>query len=292
MGRTVFWKNVSLISLIIDFALAFKSRFRPGLVAVGAAFSMLFPAVALCEERIDASDPTKIYTFMGGGPKYNEYTNGEHMWEARVLGNVALGEHDMLLFETGYGWHNGKQNPRSNHGMTNTRIRWFHLWDMNYDLERGYRGIGLQLDVQLAGQLKGTDGQNQVLFGAMPVFALGGGWNLYLMLNVANAWDKGWEYWNGIGPSVTAQFVYDNDDWWPGAQIKINPSYTYFMAGYLDGEGSGILEFNVGGEFTPTVMWDITAEKNFDKDLRSLNREPGRDLENDWNVFFNVTTYF
>jgi hypothetical protein len=25
------------------------------------------------EERIDATDPTKIYTFMGGGLKYNEY---------------------------------------------------------------------------------------------------------------------------------------------------------------------------------------------------------------------------
>jgi len=89
------------------------------------------PVTLFCEERIDASDPTKIYTFMGGGPKYNEYTNGEHMWEARVLGNIAQGEHVSLLFEVGYGWHPGTHNPRRNHGVTNSRLRWFHLWDMN-----------------------------------------------------------------------------------------------------------------------------------------------------------------
>ena len=47
------------------------------------------------EERIDATDPTKIYTFMGGGLKYNEYTNGEHMLEARVIGNIGLGDRAM-----------------------------------------------------------------------------------------------------------------------------------------------------------------------------------------------------
>lgn len=242
--------------------------------------------------RIDASDPTKIYTFAGGGAKYNNYTNGEYMWEARALGNIALSEHDMLLFELGYGWHHGNQNPRKDHGMTNSRLRWFHLYDMNYEVESGYRGLGLQLDVQLAGQMKGTDGQNQIIFGAMPVFALGQGWNLYLMLSVANTWDKGWDYWNGIGPSVTAQFIYDNEDWWPGAQVRIVPTYTYFVAGELQNDGSGNVEINVGGEITPTVMWDVTAQKNFDVDLRSFSRGPGEDLENDFNVFFNVTTYF
>jgi hypothetical protein len=112
------------------------------------------------------------------------------------------------------------------------------------------------------------------------------------MLNVANTWDKSWDFWNGIGPNVTAQFIYDNDDWWPGAQVKIVPGYTYFVSGQLKNEGSGVLEINIGGEITPTVMWYVTAEKNFDVDLRSFNREPGKDLENDFNVFFNVTAYF
>lgn len=253
----------------------------------------MLPPVAFCDdERIDASDPTKIYTYAGGGLKYNDYTNTEYMWEARALGNIGLGERDMLLFEAGYGWHQGDQAPGSDSGLTNARLRWFHLFEQNYELETGYRGLGLQLDVQLAGQLKGTDGQNQVVFGAMPSFALGNGWNLYLMLNVANAWDKGWKYWNGIGPSVTAQFIYDNEDWWPGAQVRFIPTYTYFVAGELENEGSGELELNVGGEISPTVMWDITAQKNFDVDLRTYRREPSEKLENDWNVFINVTSYF
>ena len=256
------------------------------------AWISLVPAAMGGEERIDASDPTKIYNFAGGGLKYNDYTNGETMWETRIIGNIGLTDHDMILFETGYGWHQGEQAKGRDNGLTNSRVRWFHMYDMNYDVETGYRGLGLQMDTQLAGYLKGTDGQNQIAFGVMPVFALGNGWNLYMMLNVANAWDKGWEYWNGIGPNVAAQFIYDNDNWWPGAQIRLVPTYTYFIAGELDDSGSGTFEFNVGGEITPTVMWDITAEKNFDVDLQTYRREPSEDLENDWNFFFNVTAYF
>ncbi len=256
-------------------------------------FGCVIASASLANEaRIDATDPTKIYTFLGGGLKYNDYTNGEYMWETRLIGNIGLGKDDMLLFEAGYGWHQGDQAPGKDSGLTNSRLRWFHLFEMNYDLEQGYRGFGLQLDAQLAGSIKGTDGQNQILFGVMPVFALGGNWNLYAMLMLANTWDKGWEYWNGIGPSVAAQFIYDNDDWWPGAQVRLTPTYTYFVAGELEDEGSGNLEINVGGGFTPTVMWDVTAQKNFDVDLRSFSRDPSEELENDWNIFFNVTSYF
>ena len=254
---------------------------------------MLFSGPLMAEaEPIDATDPTKIYTFAGGGLKYNDYTNGEYMWEARAIGNIGLSDHDMLLFEAGYGWHQGSQAQGGNNGLTNARLRWFHMYDMNYDLETGYRGLGLQADVQLAGALKGTDGQNQVIVGVMPVFALGRGWNLYLMLNVANTWDQHWTYWNGDGPSVSTQVIYDNENWWPGAQVRLTPTYTYFVAGELEDEGSGTFEFNIGGAITPTVMWDVTAEKNFDVDLRTYKRKPDDKLENDWNFFFNVTAYF
>ena len=247
---------------------------------------------ASAEEAIDASDPTKIYTYAGAGLKYNEYTNGEYMWEVRATGNIGLGEHDMILFEAGYGWHEGDQAPGSDTGLTDARFRYFHLFDMNYDLERGYRGWGTQLDLQLAGALKGKDGQNVIIVGGMPTFALGGDWNLYLQLNIANTWDKKFAHWNGVGPNVTCQFVFSPDNWWPGAQVQITPSYTYFVAGELENEGSGYIEINVGGQFTPTVMWDITGHKNVDKDLRSLRRGPSSALENDWNIFLNATAYF
>lgn len=137
-------------------------------------------ATAQDEEFVDATDPTKIQTFMGLGAKHTDYTNGETMLEARVTGNAGITDHDMLLFEIGYGWHDGELVAGHDSGITNGRVRWFRLWEMKYDLGRGFRGFGLQVDAQLAGRLKGTDGQNLVMAGAMPVFALGGHWDLYL----------------------------------------------------------------------------------------------------------------
>lgn len=155
------------------------------------------------DEAIDATDPTKVYTYFGGGLKYNEYTNSDYMVELRLTGNLGL------------------------------------------------------------------------------------------QTNVVGAWDKEWNNFNGAGPGVNAQFIYSPEHWWPGAQIQIIPQYTTFLTGKLDGEGSGALELNIGGEITPTVMWDITYSKNLGLDLKSLSRDIfNAELENDWNVFFNVTSYF
>jgi hypothetical protein len=246
------------------------------------------------DEAIDATDPTKVYTYFGGGLKYNEYTNSDYMVELRFTGNLGLSDRDTLLFEGGYGsQREALFTDGDDTDWTNFRFRWFHLFKMDYDLEQGYRGLGTQVDLQLAGELQGTDGQNQLAAGVMPAFALGGDWNLYLQMNVVGAWDKNWNNFNGFGPGVNVQFIYSPEHWWPGAQIQIIPQYTKFLTGKLDGEGSGALEVNVGGQITPTVMWDAIFSKNLDLDLKSLSHdifEP--DLENDWNVFFNVTSYF
>ena len=100
----------------------------------------LFGILLLCspgwaeeQPQIDASDPTKIYSYLGGGPKYTSYTNDEHMWEFRLIGNLGLGPKDMVLVETGYGQHSGDSEPGSDSGLTNTRARWFHLFDMDYE---------------------------------------------------------------------------------------------------------------------------------------------------------------
>ena len=259
------------------------------------AILLFAPLGLFAEQTIDASDPTKIYTYMGVGPKYNRYTNTDYMWELRAIGNVGLTDHDMILFEFGYGSHDGDfalANEKED-GFTNARLRYFHTFEMNYDLERGYRGLGLQVDCQLAGQLRGTDGQNQLMIGAMPAFTLADDWNLYLITSLANTWDKGFSKWNGTGASVTSQFIWDPKGLWPGAQFRIIPTYTYFAAGDLKNDGSGQLELNVGGEFTSTIMWDITFAKNFDVDLNSYTGSKfDTELQNDWNLFFNVTMYF
>jgi hypothetical protein len=251
------------------------------------------PATVLAADReIDASDPTKIYTYAGGGLKYVEYTNGESMIEVRATGNLGLSDSDMVLAELGYGWHDGDLVAGKNNELTNARVRWFHLFNMDYDKARGYRGMGTQLDIQLAGKLKGTDGQNVVAAGIMPAYALSDEWSLYLMLNVVGAWDKGFEKYNGTGIGVAPKFVFSTERWWPGAQIQLTPNVKQFFSGNLEGEGDITLEMNVGGEFSPTLMWDFVVEKNFELDLTSLKRGVGTGLKGDWNLFFNVTTYF
>jgi hypothetical protein len=263
------------------------------LIAAVLVFGLSSSNVSVADDdRIDASDPTKIYTYAGGGLKYSEYTNGESMVEARVTGNLGLSDSDMILFEAGYGWHDGDRVAGANSGWTNARLRWFRVLNMAYDKISGYRGMSIQVDLQLEGKLKGTNGQNVLAVGIMPTYALGGAWNLYLGISGVAAWEEKFKDFSGAGVSVSPKLIYSPEHWWAGAQVQITPDYKYFLSGDLKGEGDGTLEVNLGGEFTPTIMWDIIAAKNFDIDLRSLQRGDDTGLKNDWNLFFNVTSYF
>jgi hypothetical protein len=255
-------------------------------------FCMIAAVTVSAEEKIDAADPTKIYTYAGGGLKHTDYTNDESMFELRTTGNIGLSKSDMLLFELGYGWHDGDRVPGSNSGITNGRLRWFHLFPKDYSVVSGYRGWGTQVDLQLAGELKGTDGQNTVAVGAVPAFGISEKWNFYLPVNLVNTWDKDFENYNGFGLSVAPLLVYTPEKWWPGAFLQIWPNYTSFISGELEGSGSGVVDLITGGEITSTVLWTFQFQKNFDKDLKTFRRGRDTGLKNDWNLFANVTVYF
>lgn len=250
-------------------------------------------AVLHAEEAIDASDPTKIYTYAGGGIKYTDYTNDERMTELRALGNIALSQSDMLMFEIGYGRHNGNKISGDNSAITNGRLRWFHLFDMDYSVTAGYRGWATQVDLQIAGSLKGTDGQNSLSIGALPAFGINEKWSLFVALNVINSWDKKFKKYNGMGLNISPLFVY-SADWWEGSYLQIWPGYTYFVSGELgDNEtGSGNLDITTGGNITDSIMWSLTYQKNYDVTLRSYKRGKDTGLNNDQNIFFSITTYF
>lgn len=270
---------------------AMRMRTPPSLLATILFFLLSASGVATAKE-VDATDPTKIYSFIGGGPKYTDYTNGEHMWEIRAIGNLALSAHDSILFEFGYGWHHGNLEPGDNSDLTNARIRYFHVGEVRYDLVRGYRGMGYQLDMQFAGRLKGTDGQNVILAGLMPVLALNRDWDLYLTTGIAATWDKNFEVHNGTGIGLSADFVYAPEGMWEGAQFHVTPEYKYFLTNELKNDGSGNIDINVGGMVTDIVAWDITYQHNFDIDLNTFRRGEDAGMNNDWNVFFNVTAFF
>lgn len=254
----------------------------------------ILTALSFAQEKkeIDPSDPTKIYSYAGAGLKYTDYTNGEHMWETRATGNLGLTDQDMVMFELGYGWHSGDSVRGTNSDVTNARLRWFHLFNMNYDVISGYRGWATQIDLQLAGQLKGTDGQNTIALGALPAYGINKQFSFFLPLNLVNTWDKDFKKWNGAGISVAPLLVYTTDKLWPGAYFQLWPNYTYFLAGELDSEGAGAVDVTTGGPITDTITWSVTFQKNIDKDLRAFRRERDSGLKNDWNVFSNVTMYF
>ena len=262
------------------------------LLAVVTSLMLCTSITVLANESVDATDPTKIYTYVGTGLKFTDYTNDETMTELRMTGNVGLTASDMILFELGYGWHDGDLIPGSNSGFTNFRGRWFHLFEMDYELIGGYRGMGTQIDLQLAGGLKGTDGQNLLSAGLMPVFNLNADWNLYLQLNAVSTWDKYFKEWNGGGAGVTTQFIFSPETWWPGAQVQITPTYNYFLVGDLQGDGSGNIDVNVGGAITPTTTWDVIYQLNFDIDLNTYRHDQTKEMKNDWNIFVNITSYF
>jgi hypothetical protein len=224
--------------------------------------------------------------------KYTDYTNGEYMWEIRATGNIGLSNSDIVMFELGYGWHSGDLVNGKNQGLTNARFRWFHLFPMDYSITSGYRGWGTQVDVQIAGALKGTDGQNTISLGALTAFGLSENWNFYLPVNLINTWDKRFKQWNGIGIGAAPLLVYVPDKWWPDAYVQLWPNYTYFFAGDLKDEGTGNIDIITGGQITSTVLWSVTFQKNVDVDLNSFRRGRDTGLKNDWNAFFNITTYF
>jgi len=244
------------------------------------------------EQKIDASDPTKIYTYAGGGIKYTDYTNDESMTELRATGNIGLSKKDMVLFELGYGWHSGDLVPGDNSDWTNARLRWFHLFKMDYEKEWGYRGWATQVDLQLAGSLKGTDGQNVLSVGGATGYGLGSSWSGFLMVNLVNSWDKGWDNYNGAGVAISPLAVYAPKNWWEGAYLQIWPTWTEFFSGNLDGEGSFNLDLITGGNITQTLLWSMTYQSNHKLDLSTYRRGVNTGLKNDWNVFFNVTSYF
>jgi len=244
---------------------------------------------AVAESSIDASDPTKIYSYAGAGYKHTDFTNGKSLSEVRATGNVGISQQDMVLFELGYGESETETGNES--GMTNSRARWFHVFDMDYTVATGFRGWASQVDLQVAGSIPGTDGANVLAVGALPAFGISETWSLFLPVSLAVNWDKGFDSRRGTGVAISPLFVYV-PQWWTGSFVQIWPTYTRFIEGDISGEGGANLDVSIGGSITETVLWGVTYQQNFDKDFSALKRGVETGYGNDWNVFGNVSVYF
>jgi len=262
------------------------------IVLAGLAFGITH---AMAEESIDASDPTKIYSYAGPGYKYTKYSNGDYMQELRVTGNIGLSQSDMLLFEIGYGDYNGTLlAEEKGSGVTNGRGRWFHLFNMDYSILNGYRGWATQLDLQFEGSIKGTKGSNTLAAGVLPAFGINEQWSFFLPLNYVSTWGEDFDNHQGSGVSIAPLFSYSpSNPPWPGFFMQLWPSYTAYLSGDLDGEGGANFDLTVGGSPTEKTVIAVTFQQNFDKDLKLFSLTPGASSgPNDWNIFANISFYF
>ena len=249
------------------------------------------PSVA---EEIDASDPTKIYSYAGPGYKFTEFTNGDELNELRVIGNLGLSDSDMVLFEFGYGSYSGTVLPgEKKDGFTNARARWFHLFGMDYSVLSGYRGWATQIDLQLEGDVKGTTGSNTLALGALPAFGINADWAFYLPVNYVSTWGEDFKDHQGHGLSVAPMAAYAPAEGpWPGFFVQIWPSYTRYFSGDLKSEGGANVDLTIGGTPVEAVVVTATFQRNFDKDFRGFRRAGGPAGANDWNLFVSASFYF
>jgi hypothetical protein len=258
-----------------------------GILLIATTCNLYADADNTGKQQIDASDPTQIVTFLGAGPKVTRYTDDANINEIRVSGTFGIGKKDMLIFETGYGHHTAEHES----GLTNTQVRHFHLFKMDNEIKRGYRGWGSSIDLNLAGELKGMDGQNSLAIGASPAFALGGDWQLYPIVMLLNSWDKRFAHYNGGGVNFSP-LLSKSFDWWDGSFISIWPQYNRFYWGELSGNGGGQLQLIVGGKFTDTFIWKVIGYEMFDKDFRAFKHDEGFPAKADRALHFRVESYF
>ena len=261
----------------------------------------LFGAIALLAlcpfvqaDEIDASDPTKIATYAGPGFKYTSFADDSDMWEIRATGNIGLGEQDMIMFELGFGDYDGPAlGNQTTNGLTNARARWFHLFNMDSSVVKGYRGWATQIDLQLEGNVTRTDGSNTVAVGALPAFGINEEWAFYLPVNYVSTWNSDFKDHTGHGISVAPMIAYAPAEGpWPGFFLQIWPSYTRYFAGDLENSGAGNIDLTIG--WAPADRWVVTGvlQKNFDKDFQGFRRSGVVSGANDWNLFVAASFYF
>ncbi|TVZ41643.1 hypothetical protein P886_0991 [Alteromonadaceae bacterium 2753L.S.0a.02] len=251
------------------------------------------PAFASAE-KIDASDPTKIYSYAGPGYKTTKYSNGDTLSEIRGQGNLALGAQDMVMFELGYGNYSGTvAASEKENGFTNSRVRWFHLFKMDSSVVSGYRGWATQIDVQIEGEVKGTKGSNSVAMGALPAFGINEAWSFYLPVNYVSSWNSDFDKHTGHGISVAPMAAWAPEKGpWPGFFMQFWPNYTRYLAGDLEGEGAANLDITVGWSPADTVVVTLLMQQNFDKDLNFYTPSKSTSGANDYNLFLSASWYF
>ncbi len=241
---------------------------------------------------IDTADPTRIYTGIGFSTGTSEYENGESRQELRGNISWAISDEDMLQIESGYGRHESDTVGGDETGLTRTRIHYRQRLPFDDSLQHGFRGMAFQMELQLSGELAGTDGQTILSGGGTPAIRAGKSLDIYLAVDLINSFDKNFQNYNGSGFEVAPLFSYNPDYLWPEAAFQIEPSYTQYVVGQLAFGNSRNLKIACRGTLFTTLNWSLSAEKHAGRDLLTYRGDNSTDLKHDWSAAFQLLAVF
>jgi hypothetical protein len=237
----------------------------------------------------DPSDPTNIDARVGLGYKFTELNGGVSMNEVRAKAAVDIGDEGTLVADVGVGALDSYA-PDDDLGLTDGRFRYFHLWEMDRTVVKGYRGWGTSLEIQTQGTVPGTDGSNVVALGALAAFGSGRKLSLFPNLILSSIWSNDLEDHLGAALRGDLIFTYKPGRFWHGAYFKARPSLSYGMTNVVRERTSFDMEASLGGAFTEEKLWwwDVQWRTFFQDGALG---DPST-LTANWSLYFSLTHFF
>ncbi|MBK1791362.1 hypothetical protein [Persicirhabdus sediminis] len=259
------------------------------------AASMLLVGVVTTSGALanyDPSNPASTGSQISATLGYRDFKQGEAMTEMRMNWGLTASPNDVLNFDFGYGWHDGNARGKTDSGLTTTHFSWIHDFGMDTYMSEGYQGLASAFELDLAGRVRGTGGQNVLSFSMIPGFGMADGVSAYMGLGLTSSWDKDFARHNGLGFDIAPSLIFRPYQMWQGGYVEVVPRFKSFFTGNLSGETATTLEINTGGNITQTFMWTCGFQKNFNVDLETYRHGRYTSPKNDWRLNLGLTKSF
>ncbi len=255
--------------------------------------SLIFTSEALSlENSIDSSEPTRVYTGVGISAVSSEYDNGESLRELRGSINWAMTPDDMLQIESGYGQHDSNVTGGDDSGLTRTSLRYRQRLPFDESVQTGFLGMAFQAELQLSGEIRGTDGQTLFSGGTTPAIRISKSFDIYPIVNLVNSFDKNFKHYNGSGFDFAPRLTYTPSYLWPGAVVQIQPGYSKYLVGQLAFGNSSRVRIASSGTLFSVLQWTLSAERYNGLDLTTWRGKNSTGLKHDWSATFQLLATF
>lgn len=198
----------------------------------------------------------------------------------------------MLQIESGYGQHDSSVTGGDDSGLTRTSLRYRQRLPFDDALQTGFLGMAFQAELQLSGEIRGTDGQTLFSGGTTPAIRISKSFDIYPIVNLVNSFDKNFKHYNGSGFDFAPRLTYTPDYLWPGAVVQIQPGYSKYLVGQLAFGNASRMRIASGGSLFSVLQWTLSAERCNGLDLTTWRGNNSTGLKHDWNATFQLLGTF